>query len=149
MVGDLLSFFLLSTNALASTPGFVAWLHVSGGSATTVPVEEPSNQCPATQLHVSGDLTKLIAVFAEDWLHQGDCELLGVQSADAPEQDFKSCSGNEGSLGFDPPDEFMCRFRYPRDLKGFELGAMNISVMDLKDSEDSIPKSGPTPTGVS
>ena len=74
--------------------------------------QEPSDQGPAAQLQVSGDLTKMIAVFAEDWLDIGDQEISEVRSIDVHDQDFESCSGDEGSLGFDPPDEFMGRFGY-------------------------------------
>ena len=52
----------------------------------------------------------MIAVFAEDWLDIGDRELSGVRSIDVHDQDFESCSGDEGSLGSHPPDEFMGRF---------------------------------------
>ena len=47
----------------------------------------------------------MIAFFAEDWLDIGDQELSRVRSIYVPDQDFESCSGDEGSLGFDPPDE--------------------------------------------
>ena len=111
--------------------------------------QEPSDQVPAAQLQVSGDLTKMIAVFAEDWLDIGDQELSGVRSVNVHDQDFESCSGDEGSLGFDPPDEFMGRFGYSRDHGGVEFGAMNISVMDLQDPQDKAPMASPAPTGVS
>ena len=111
--------------------------------------QELSDQGPAAQLQVSGDLTKMIAVFAEDWLDIGDQELSGVRSVNVHDQDFESCSGDEGSLGFDPPDEFMGRFEYSRDHGGVEFGAMNISVMDLQDPQDKAPMASPAPTGVS
>ena len=57
--------------------------------------QEPSDQGPAAQSQVSGDLTKMIAVFAKDWLDIGDQELSGVWSIDIHDQDFESCSGDE------------------------------------------------------
>ena len=48
--------------------------------------QEPSGQGPAAQLQVSGDLTKMIAVFAEDWPDIGDQELSGVWSIDVHDQ---------------------------------------------------------------
>ena len=71
--------------------------------------QEQFDQGPAAQLQVSGDLTKMIAFFAEDWLESGDQELSGVRSIDVHDQDFESCSGDECSLGIYPPDEFMGR----------------------------------------
>ena len=68
---------------------------------------------------------------------------------DVQDRDFESCSGDEGSLGFDPPDEFMGRFGYSRDHGGVESGAMNISVLDLQDPQDKGLMAGPAPTGVS
>ena len=56
--------------------------------------QKPSDQGPAAQLQVSGDLTKMIAVFAEDWLDIGDQELSGVWSIDVHDQNFESCSGD-------------------------------------------------------
>ena len=40
--------------------------------------QEPSDQGRAAQLQVSGDLTKMIAVFAEGWLDSGEQEVSGV-----------------------------------------------------------------------
>ena len=96
-------------------------------------------------MQVSGNLTKMIAVFAEDWLDIGDRELSGVRSIDAHDQDFESCSGDEGSLGFDPPVEFIGGFGYSRDHRGVEFGAMNISVMDLQDPQDKSPHGKSSP----
>ena len=110
---------------------------------------ELSDQGPAAQLQVSGDLTRMIAVFAEDWLDIGDRELSGARSIDVHDQDFESCSRDEASWGFHPPDEFMGRFRYSRDHGIVELGAMNISVIDLQDPQDKAPMAIPAPTGVS
>ena len=90
----------------------------------------------------------MIAIFAEDWLDIGDQELSGVRSIDVDNQDFESCSGDEGSLCFDPPDEFMGRFGYSRDHGGVEFGALNISVMDLQDPQDKAPVASPAPSGV-
>ena len=45
-------------------------------------LQEPSDQGPAAQLRVSSYLTKMIAVFAEDWLDFGDQELSGVRDID-------------------------------------------------------------------
>ena len=104
--------------------------------------QELSGQGPAAQLHVSGDLTKMIAVFAEDRLDIGDQEVSGVRSIDVHDQDFESCSGDEGSLGFDLPDELMGRIGCSRDHGGVELGAMNIGVMDLQDPQDKAPMAG-------
>ena len=67
---------------------------------------------------------------------------------DVQHQDFESCLGEKGSLGFDPPDEFMGLSGYSRDHGGVEFGAMNISVMDLKDPQDKAPMASPAPTGV-
>ena len=50
-------------------------------------------------VQVSGVLTKMIAVFAEDWLDIGDQKLTGFWSIDVHNQDFNPCSGDEGSLG--------------------------------------------------
>ena len=111
--------------------------------------QEPSDQGSAAQLQVSGDLMKMIAVFAEDPLDIGDQELSGVRSIDVHDQHFESCSGDEGSLGFDPPDEFMGRFGYSRDHGGVEFHAMNISVMDLQDPQDKASMANPAPSGVS
>ena len=91
----------------------------------------------------------MIAVFAEKWLDISDQELSGVRSIDVDDQDFESCSGDEGSLGFDPPDEFMGRFGYQRDHGGVEFGDMNISVINLQDPQDKAPMASPAPTGVS
>ena len=52
--------------------------------------EVPSDQVPAAQLQISGDLTKMIAVFAEVWQDIGDQELSRVQSTDVHDQDFES-----------------------------------------------------------
>ena len=41
--------------------------------------QDPSDQGPPAQLQVSEDLTKAIAVFAEDWLDIGDQEVPGVR----------------------------------------------------------------------
>ena len=60
-----------------------------------------------------------------------------------------SSSGDEGSLGFDPPDEFIGWFGYSRDHEDVEFGAMNISVMDQQDPQDKAPIASPAPTGVS
>ena len=109
----------------------------------------PSDQGPAAQLQVSGDLTKIIAVFAEDWLDIGDQELSKVRSIDVHDQDLESCSGDEGSSVFDPPDEFLGRFRYSRDHGGVEFGAMKISVMDLQDPQDKAPWQVQPPPGFS
>ena len=111
--------------------------------------QEPSDQGPAAQLQVSGDLTKMIAVFARNWLDIGDQELSGVRSIDVHDRDFKSCSGDKGSLGFDRPDEFMGRFGYARDHGGVEFGAINISFMDLQDPQDKAPMASLAPTGAS
>ena len=54
--------------------------------------QEPSDQGPAAQLQVSGDLTKIMAVFAEDGRDIGDQELSGVRSIDVHDQDFESCA---------------------------------------------------------
>ena len=62
--------------------------------------QEPSDQGPAAKLQVSGNLTKMIAVFAEDWLDIGDQELSGVRSIDVHDQDFECCSVDEGSFSF-------------------------------------------------
>ena len=110
-------------------------------------LQELSDQGPAAQLQVSADLTKMIAVSAEDLLDIGDQELSGVRSIDVHGQDLESCSGDEGSLGFDPPDEFMGPFRYSRDHGGVQFGAMNISVMDLQDPRDKAPMASPAPSG--
>ena len=110
---------------------------------------EPSDQGPAAQLQVSQDMTKMIAVFAEDWMDVGDQELSRVRSIDVHDQDFESRSGDECSLGFDPPDEFMGQFGYSQDHGGVEYGAMNMSVMDLQDPQGETPMASPTPTGVS
>ena len=104
--------------------------------------QEPLEKGPATRLQVSGDLTKRIAVFAKDWLDIGDQELSGVWSIDVHDQD-------QGSLGFDPPNQFMGRFGYSRDHGGVEFGAKNISVMDLQDPQGKAPMAGPAPIGVS
>ena len=45
-------------------------------------LQEPWDQGPVAQLQVSGDLTKKIGVFAEDWLDIGDQELSGVRLMD-------------------------------------------------------------------
>ena len=111
--------------------------------------QEPSDQGPAAQLQVSGDLTKMIAVFAEDWLDIGNQEISGVRSIVVHDQDLQSCSGDEGSLGFDLPDECIGRFGYSRDHGGVEFGAMNISVMDLQDPQDKAPMASLAPIGVS
>ena len=89
----------------------------------------------------------MIAVFAEDWLDIGDWEVSGVRSIDIHDQDFDSCSGDEGSLGFDLPHEFVSRFGYSRDHGAVEFGAMNISVMDLLDPQGKAPMASPHPTG--
>ena len=86
---------------------------------------------PAAQLQVSGDLTKMIDVFAEDWLDMCDQELSGFRSIDVHDHDFKYCSGDKGSLGFDPHGEFMGRFGYSQDHGAVEFAVINISVMDL------------------
>ena len=91
----------------------------------------------------------MITVYAEDRLNMGDRELSGLRSIDVHNQDFESCSGNEGSFGFDPPDEFTGRFGYSRDHAGKEIGATNITVMDLQDPQDNAPMESPAPTGVS
>ena len=72
--------------------------------------QEPSDQGPAVQLHISGELTKMIAVFAEDGLDIGDQDLSGVSWIDVHSQNFDSCSGDEGSFGFDPHNELTGRF---------------------------------------
>ena len=46
------------------------------------------DQGPAAQLQVSGDLTKMIAVFAKDWLDIGYQKLSEVRSIDVRDQDF-------------------------------------------------------------
>ena len=111
--------------------------------------QEPLNQGPAAQLQVSGDLTNMIAVFAGDLLDIGDQQLSGVRWIDVLDQDSEACSGDEGSLGFNPPDEFMGRVGYSRDHGGVDLDAMNISVMDLQDPQDKAPMVSPAPTGAS
>ena len=111
--------------------------------------QEPPDQGPAAQLQVSRDLTKMIAVFAEDWLDIGDREVSGVRCIDVRDQDFESYLGDEGSLGFDPPDEFVARFKYSPDHGRVEFGAMNISVMDLQDRQDKAPMASPAPIRVS
>ena len=108
--------------------------------------QEPSDQGPAAQLRVSGDLTKMIAVFAEDWLDIGDQELSGVLSIDVHDQNFESCSDDEDSLRFNPPNGFMGRFGYSRDHGGVEFGAMKIGVMDLQDPQDKAPMASPAPS---
>ena len=56
--------------------------------------QEPTDQGPAAQSEVSGDVTKMIAVFAEDWLDIGDRELSRVRSTDVRDQDIESCPGD-------------------------------------------------------
>ena len=85
----------------------------------------------------------------EDWLVIGDQEHSGVRSTDVHDQDFESCSGDEGSLGFDPPDLFIGWLGYSREHGGVEFGAMNISVMDLQDPQEIAPLGSPAPNRVS
>ena len=85
--------------------------------------------------------------FAEDWLDIGDQELSGVWSINVHDQDFESCLSDEGSLGWEPPDEFMVRLGYARDHGGVEFHAMNISVMDLQDPQDKAPWQVQPPLG--
>ena len=88
----------------------------------------------------------MIAVFAKHWLDIADQKISEVWSIDVHDQDFKSCSGDEASLCFSPPDEFLGLFGYSRDRRGVEFCAMNISVMDPQDPQDKAPMAGPAPT---
>ena len=51
--------------------------------------QQPSDQGPAAKLQVARDLTKMIAVFAEDWMGVVDPEVSRVQSIDVHNWDFK------------------------------------------------------------
>ena len=78
----------------------------------------------------------------------GDQELSRVCSIDVHNQDLIPLSGDEGSLGFDPPDVFMGTFGYSRDHRGVELGAMSISIMGLLHPQNKSHMATPAPTRV-
>ena len=53
------------------------------------------------------------------------------------------------SVGFNRPDEFIGRFGCPQDQGGHECGAMNVSVIDLRDPQDDVLPSRIAQTGAS